>query len=84
MWYLIASIPNLCTLIYFYNSEVLSILTELSCKHTKFSDKLEQLSSRVDSIYNGSNECDYGDNQSENSYMNIMIRTMRIMHLVVI
>ena len=52
-----------------YNSEVLGILKELSCKHTKFSDKLEKLSSRVDSIYNDSKECDYGDNQSENSYM---------------
>ena len=52
-----------------YNSEVLGILKELSSNHTIFSDKLEKLSSRVDSIYNGSNECDYGDNQSENSYM---------------
>ena len=52
-----------------YNSEILGIHKELSSNHTKFSDKLEMLSSRVDSIYNGSNECDYDDNQSENSYM---------------
>ena len=63
------SAKEMATAIKSYNSEVLGILKELSSIHTKFSDKLEKLSSRVDSIYNGSNECDYGDNQSENSYM---------------
>ena len=63
------SAKETATAIKSYNSEVLGILKELSSNHTIFSDKLEKLSSRVDSIYNGSNECDYGDNQSENSYM---------------
>ena len=63
------SAKKTATAIKSYNSEVLGILKELSSNHTKFSDKLEKLSSRVDSIYNGSNECDYGDNHIENSYM---------------
>ena len=59
----------MATAIKSYNSEILGILKEHSSNHTQFSDKLEKLSSRVDSIYNSSNECDYVDNQSENSYM---------------
>ena len=60
------SAKETATAIKTYNSEVLGILKELSSNQNKFSDKLEKLSSRVDSIYDYDQ---YVDNQSEGSHI---------------
>ena len=51
-----------------YNSEVLGVLKELSSNQNKINDKLEKLSSRVDSLYEYGQENEYEDEEADRSW----------------